>query len=119
VTTLASTAVRDGFTGDRRGKQTARVFHALADETRLRIIDRLAGGEQCVCDLAGALEAGQSRLSFHLKTLKDAGVLRDRRAGRWIYYSLNLETLEELRDVVLTLGAPPVGRLPIASRCCD
>jgi ArsR family transcriptional regulator len=119
VAAFALTVVGDGPTPVRDGKRTSRVFHALADETRLRIIDRLADGEQCVCDLAGALEAGQSRLSFHLKTLKDAGVLRDRRAGRWIYYSLNLETLEELREVVRTIGAPSAGGPRIASRCCD
>jgi ArsR family transcriptional regulator len=103
----------------RDGKRTARLFHALADETRLRIVDELAGGEQCVCDLSGALAAGQSRLSCHLKTLKDAGVLTDRREGRWIYYALNPETLAEMRDIVGRLGVPRGRRLRIASRCPD
>ena len=62
----------------------ARLFHALSDETRLRIVARLLSGEQCVCNLTGALDAGQSRLSFHLKTLKDAGLVTDRRDGRWM-----------------------------------
>ena len=62
-------------------EHAARWFHALSDPTRLRIVERLAEGEQCVCDLTGALEAGQSRLSFHLKTLKDAGLVTDRRQG--------------------------------------
>jgi len=69
--------------------RAARWFHALADETRLQIIDCLIDGEQCVCELTDFLQTGQSRLSFHLKTLKDAGILKDRREGRWIYYSLN------------------------------
>ena len=69
-------------------KRTARWFHALADETRLQIIERLSTGEQCVCDMTDFLQTGQSRLSFHLKTLKDAGILLDRREGRWVYYSL-------------------------------
>jgi ArsR family transcriptional regulator len=103
----------------RDGKRTARLFHALADETRLRILDQLADGERCVCDLTDALEAGQSRLSFHLKTLKDAGLLRDRREGRWIYYALNQDALDELRDVVGTIGVPQSGGLRIVSRCCD
>jgi ArsR family transcriptional regulator len=101
------------------GKRAARLFHALADETRLRIIDQLAEGEQCVCDLSGALEAGQSRLSFHLKTLKDAGVLNDRREGRWIYYALNPDALAELRDIVGALGITQGNALRIVSRCCD
>jgi ArsR family transcriptional regulator, arsenate/arsenite/antimonite-responsive transcriptional repressor len=99
----------------RDGKRTVRLFHALADETRLRILDQLADGEQCVCDLSGALEASQSRLSFHLKTLKDAGLLTDRREGRWIYYALDRETLEELRDLVVTIGIPQEASLKVTA----
>ena len=67
----------------------ARLFHALSDETRLAILARLRHGERCVCDLTGALDAAQSRLSFHLKTLKDAGLVVDRPAGRWTYYAID------------------------------
>lgn len=77
-------------------KRAARRFQALADETRLRIVERLRAGEECVCNLTDTLATGQSRLSFHLKTLKDAGLVRDRRQGRWIYYSLNPEALGEV-----------------------
>src|SRR6266508_3196789 len=68
---------------------TLRLFRALGDETRLRLLEQLHGGEQCVCDLTDELEASQSRLSFHLKTLKDAGLVTDRREGRWVYYAIN------------------------------
>jgi ArsR family transcriptional regulator, arsenate/arsenite/antimonite-responsive transcriptional repressor len=108
-----------GTTVARDGPRTARLFHALAEATRLRILEQLADGEQCVCDLTEALEAGQSRLSFHLKTLKDAGLVTDRRQGRWIYYTLNPEAVEELREVVGALGAPRSRGLRIVSRCCD
>ncbi len=84
-------------------EQVARWFHALSDETRLRIIECLNDGEQCVCDLMAMLDTAQSRLSFHLKTLKDAGLLNDRREGRWMYYSLNAHTIEELQDVIADL----------------
>lgn len=77
-------------------RQVARWFHALSDETRLRIVGLLAGGEKCVCDLTEALDAAQSRLSFHLKTLKLAGLVNDRREGRWMYYSLNPELLDAM-----------------------
>lgn len=77
-------------------EQAALRFHALADETRLQIIEHLLEGEQCVCDLTDFLQTGQSRLSFHLKTLKDAGLLKDRRDGRWIYYSLNADAMSEI-----------------------
>jgi ArsR family transcriptional regulator len=102
----------------RHGHRTARLFHALADATRLRILEQLADGEQCVCDLTDALEAGQSRLSFHLKTLKDAGLVTDRRQGRWVYYALNPDAVDELRDVVGAIGAPRSRALrSIPQRC--
>ncbi len=76
--------------------RTARLFHALSDETRLRIVDILQRGECCVCDLQGSVGAAQSRLSFHLKVLREAGLVNDRKQGRWNYYSLRPEALEEL-----------------------
>ena len=101
------------------GKRVARLFHALADETRLRIVEKLADGEQCVCDLTEALETGQSRLSFHLKTLREAGIVTDRRDGRWIYYSLNPAGLTELfQEMTRVIGMAKVST-PRATRCCD
>jgi ArsR family transcriptional regulator len=84
----------------------ARLCHALSDETRLEIVRRLAGGERCVCELTGVMDAAQSRLSFHLKTLKSAGLVNDRRAGRWVYYSLVPEALAELSEAVRSLETP-------------
>jgi ArsR family transcriptional regulator, arsenate/arsenite/antimonite-responsive transcriptional repressor len=98
--------------------QAAGWFHALSDETRLRIIDRLSAGEQCVCDLTDILETGQSRLSFHLKILKDAGILKDRREGRWVYYCLNAEVVDELGQFVSGLKIC-CRRVRSASRCCE
>jgi ArsR family transcriptional regulator len=111
MTAVSTVAARDG-------QRTARLFHALADETRLRIIEQLADGEQCVCDLTDALEAGQSRLSFHLKTLKDAGVVTDRRDGRWVYYALNPEVFEALEGIVSDLKPPRRG-LRVLRPGCD
>jgi ArsR family transcriptional regulator len=99
-------------------EQTARWFRALGDETRLKIVERLSEGEQCVCDLTDALESGQSLMSFHLKALKDAGLLRDRREGRWVYYSLEPATIETVKEWMATLaGAARVIRK--APRCSD
>jgi ArsR family transcriptional regulator len=80
--------------------KTVRVFHALSDETRLRLLEQLREGEQCVCELTDAFKTGQSRLSFHLRVLKDAGLVTDRPDGRWVYYSLHPDALEALEDVV-------------------
>lgn len=76
------------------------LFQALADQTRLEILGELKGGERCVCELMDCLEAGQSRLSFHLKVLKDAGMIVDRRDGRWMYYAVNTETFAELDELI-------------------
>lgn len=85
--------------------RAARFFGALSDETRLRIVEILAGGERCVCDLQEELDAAQSRLSFHLRKLKDAGLVEDRREGRWSYYSLNPEALDAMAEY-LTAAKP-------------
>ena len=82
-----------------------RRFKALSDERRLRIIDRLRGGERCVCDLVDLIDAGQSLLSFHLRTLKEAGLVTDRRDGRWVHYTLNTEALREVEEFVGALRA--------------
>jgi ArsR family transcriptional regulator, arsenate/arsenite/antimonite-responsive transcriptional repressor len=62
---------------------------ALADSTRLRVIAALRQRELCVCELCDALEATQSTLSTHLTLLRDAGVTRTRKQGKWIYYRLS------------------------------
>src|SRR5918997_5817738 len=82
----------------------AQLFHALSDETRLAVLDMLRGGEQCVCDLQGALDAAQSRLSFHLKVLRDAGLVTDRKEGRWSYYAVVPEALALVHDAAVALA---------------
>lgn len=84
-----------------------RLFHALSDGTRLSILQRLRFGERCVCDLTDALDAAQSRLSFHLKVLKDAGLVTDRREGRWMYYTLSPEALGEVAEMIDALASAP------------
>ncbi|MFO0706808.1 MAG: metalloregulator ArsR/SmtB family transcription factor [Nitrospira sp.] len=81
----------------------AELFHALADPTRIEILDALRGGEQCVCELMTALDVAQSRLSFHLKVLKEAGLIQDRPEGRWMYYRLCTESLDEMKEFVASL----------------
>ena len=65
-------------------------FRALSDPLRLQIIELLRSQELCVCELCEQLDVSQSKLSFHLKNLKEANLVRARQEGRWIYYSLNL-----------------------------
>jgi len=81
-------------------------FQSVAEGTRLRLVQLLAGGERCVCELQDDLGgAAQSRLSFHLKKLKGAGVVADRREGRWVYYTLVPEALEEMREFLSGVGS--------------
>ena len=79
------------------------LFHALSDPTRLGILEMLRNGERCVCDLQEELEAAQSRLSFHLKVLREAGLVLDRKEGRWSYYRIVPEALAEVHDVAVGL----------------
>lgn len=89
-------------------------FHALSDPLRLQILDLLRSQELCVCELCDRLNVTQSKLSFHLKTLKEAGLVFARQEGRWIYYSLNLsqfvvleQYLAEFRRFSTMLPARP------------
>ena len=102
----------------RNADRAVTLFHALSDATRLAILEMLRGGEQCVCDLQDELGAAQSRLSFHLKVLRDAGLVTDRKEGRWSYYRIAPEALTEVHD--LTVALQPAKRaLPLRkSACC-
>lgn len=96
--------------------EALQMFRALGDETRLRLLKRLRGGEQCVCDLTDELETRQSLLSFHLRTLKEAGLVTDRREGRWVYYALNPGALETMRRLLEELKPSPRA-LRVLRRC--
>lgn len=70
-------------------KDMLRIYRALSEETRLRIIKLLEHGELCVCDIVAALDIVQPKISFHLGVLKEAGLVKDRRVGKWIHYRLD------------------------------
>jgi ArsR family transcriptional regulator, arsenate/arsenite/antimonite-responsive transcriptional repressor len=94
----------------------AELCNALADEARVEIVARLLDGEKCVCDLTDALETGQSRLSYHLKVLKDAGLVTDRREGRWAYYTLARDAFLEAESLLSALR--PRAMRGLRSGCC-
>lgn len=99
--------------GSQGRHRLARYLHALSDETRLKILERLAAGERCVCELVAVVGGSQPRLSFHLKTLKQAGLVRDRPDGRWVYYSVDPDVLAETRALLEQLQAPTQHPLPV------
>jgi ArsR family transcriptional regulator len=94
----------------------AQMFHALSDERRLRILEALRGGELCVCDLQVELGMAQSLLSFHLKALRDAGLVNVRRSGRWAHYSINPEGLSHAAQAIEAIGSASTTQGPGA--CC-
>ena len=96
--------------------EVTRAFQALSDPTRLAILQHLRRGECCVCELMDELDAAQSRLSFHLRILKEAGLVTDRREGRWVYYQVEVEAIDELVGL-LTGVRPPRGPRRAARRC--
>ena len=91
---------------------TASLFHALSDPMRIEVLELLAQGERCVCDLMEDLGVAQSRLSWHLKTLKAAGLVTDRREGRWSYYTLERSAFERAEAALAALE-PRTRRLAV------
>lgn len=91
-----------------------KAFHALSDPLRLRVIDSLRYTECSVRELCERLEVSQSKLSFHLRVLKEAAIVRTRPQGRWTYYSLNLPQLVALEQHLAEYRyyAPPVQEPP-------
>jgi ArsR family transcriptional regulator, arsenate/arsenite/antimonite-responsive transcriptional repressor len=99
--------------------RAAALFHALSDDTRLSILEMLRDGERCVCELQDELDAAQSRLSFHLRVLREAGLVADRKDGRWSYYSIVPAALAEVHDLAVAMQ-PRHNRGPVfrAKACC-
>lgn len=98
-------------------RRVAARYRALADETRLRVLLALAGREVCVCELVDELDVPQPLLSFHLRTLLSAGLVRAERRGRWNFYTLDprgLESAEDFLSDLATTHAAAVRRVA----CC-
>jgi ArsR family transcriptional regulator len=95
-------------------KSFSRLFKALGDETRLRIVALLSHGELCVCHLEEALDVSQPKVSRHLGILRMAGVVADRREGSWVYYGLtkqnDADCEQQLKTLVRTFGKRSVLR---------
>ena len=91
------------------------LFKALADPHRLEVALALAGGERCVCELTEQMGLAQSTLSFHLKVMREAGLLDSRVQGRWVYYRLRPEAIAQLGRWLERLQT---SELPKAQSCC-
>ncbi len=95
--------------------RVATLLKALADPLRIDIVQTLANGERCVCELTESLGLAQSRLSFHLKVMRQAGLIRAREEGRWVYYRLEPDAIRQLQcwiDELQTLSGPAAKACP-------
>lgn len=95
----------------------ARVFKALCDERRQRILELLHGGEKCACVLMEEVGMPQSSLSYHMKILCDSGIVESREEGKWTHYRISRPGSENavalLREITAVQEAGDAG-----SRCC-
>lgn len=94
-----------GLTPDETEIEATRaVFKALANEHRIRILEALRDGELCACEIQVVLDAPQSTVASHLRELKDAGLVRTRRQGKWTYYRIGDTAALQLLDVANALA---------------
>ncbi|MDD3717389.1 MAG: metalloregulator ArsR/SmtB family transcription factor [Actinomycetota bacterium] len=81
--------------------EAAGLFQALSDETRLAILDYLRQRpEVCACEFAGCCGLAQPTVSYHLKILREAGLVEADKRGSWVYYRLNKKKMEEIREIL-------------------
>ena len=73
-----------------------KVFKAVADATRLKILKLLSGGELCICEIMLALKRPQSSISHNLSILEDAGLVKERKEGKWCRYSISSEAVVDM-----------------------
>ena len=78
-------------------KDTVQILKALADETRLEIINMLSGGEMCACKILENFDITQPTLSYHMKILTDCGLVDGKRDGAWMRYTLKKDAFETVR----------------------
>ncbi len=91
-------AAADGYEPEEAREELAARFKALADPTRVAIVNRLAAApEVCVCDLTASFDLSQPTISHHLKILREAGLVESSRRVTWAYYRLVPDAIEDLR----------------------
>ena len=79
------------------------VFQALANEDRLRLLEALRHGERCGCELMVILDAPQSTVATYLRTLRNAGLVKNRKKGRWNYYRIADAAVMDLLDLATVI----------------
>jgi ArsR family transcriptional regulator len=85
-------------------EEAAERYKALADKTRLRILAILSYGERCVCELVAMLSMSQPSISQHLRKLRQAGFIKERKTAQWVYYTLSEEHIPLLKAILAELS---------------
>ena len=98
-------------------EQDAKVFKAFCDENRLKILEKLRGGEKCACALIEDLGIGQSALSYHMKILVESGIVSARQEGKWTHYSISESGSATARELLDEITTPHTEREEIACAC--
>lgn len=86
--------------------EMARIFKALSDENRIQILKQLRTGEKCGCQLLEELKITQPTLSHHMKILCDCDIVKSRRDGKWMYYTIDCEGIRTVRTLMQSLLLP-------------
>lgn len=81
-------------------ERLALIFKALSDETRLKIVKMLSGGEMCACEILRSFNITQPTLSYHMKILTDCGLINGRREGAWMRYVINTKRYVQVRTFI-------------------
>lgn len=95
-------------------KEAVKIFKALGDENRLKILHIIGNQEICACKLLEFLEIGQPTLSHHMKILCDSGILNSRKDGKWIHYKINKDIIKHTAEYIQTA----LFRENIVQGCC-
>lgn len=97
-------------------EETTRIFKALCDERRLKVLELLKNGEECACLLLEQLNMAQSSLSYHMKILCDSGIVDSRQDGKWTYYKISENGSNSAVELLKKITTP--NKLDNISRCC-
>ena len=98
-------------------EEKAKIFKALSDERRLRILELLHSGEKCTCTLTDEVNMPQSSLSYHMKILCEAGIVTGREDGKWTHYQISKEGSEKV--VALLKDTIAIDEINMCSNKCS
>jgi len=95
------------------------LFKAIADPTRLNIVDLLSNGEMCACQLLDNFKITQPTLSYHMRILCDSGIVNGRREGAWMYYSINGSAIETVSEFLFEIQSKKANFINKPENSCN